>query len=165
MAHTACTMRKLFGWKCPGRGLARSMIHLSEFNWRSSLHDHRLGWLLGLATVGQIPYRLARMYRQNRSMLGERFRQRARDRSVLGRPITCQEKLASGNHGSEEAVLLAALRTLSEQERVVSARFEGSSWPPCCLARMCSTWKVKKEAAAWGSWQYSQRSFARCRTN
>lgn len=39
------------------------------------------------------------------------------------------------------------------------------SEPLCCLAVMCSTWKVIKGCDAWGRRQYSQRPWARCFTN
>jgi Protein of unknown function (DUF2752) len=57
----ACMSQTLFGVSCPGCGLTRSFIHLAHGDWRGSWHTHRLGWLLAMAVVMQIPYRLAAM--------------------------------------------------------------------------------------------------------
>ena len=52
-----CGSRVLFGVECPGCGLTRSIIALASGNLQQSLHFHRLGWLMALAIVVQIPYR------------------------------------------------------------------------------------------------------------
>jgi hypothetical protein len=52
-----CGSRVLFGVDCPGCGLTRSIIALASGNLQQSLHFHRLGWLMALAIVAQIPYR------------------------------------------------------------------------------------------------------------
>ncbi len=49
---------QLTGVGCPGCGLTRSFILLAEGNVASSFARHRIGWLLALALVAQIPYRL-----------------------------------------------------------------------------------------------------------
>jgi hypothetical protein len=53
-----CGMRIMFQRDCPGCGLTRSFIHLAHGDWRRSLAIHRVGWLLALVVVAQIPYRL-----------------------------------------------------------------------------------------------------------
>jgi hypothetical protein len=52
-----CAIRSWLGIDCPACGLTRSLIHLSHNEWRASFADHRLGWLIALAVVVQIPYR------------------------------------------------------------------------------------------------------------
>jgi hypothetical protein len=54
----ACASRALFGLRCPGCGLTRSIIHIAEGNWQASWHDHRLGGLMAILIAVQIPYRL-----------------------------------------------------------------------------------------------------------
>lgn len=58
-----CGMQIMFGRPCPGCGLTRSFIHLAHGDWRSSLAIHRIGWLLALLVVCQIPYRLLALWR------------------------------------------------------------------------------------------------------
>jgi hypothetical protein len=53
-----CASRALFDIECPGCGLTRSFVALAAGDIQESWHLHRLGWLLALAVVGQIPYRL-----------------------------------------------------------------------------------------------------------
>jgi hypothetical protein len=53
-----CGSRVLFGIECPGCGLTRSFIALAAGDIWESLRFHRVGWLLALAVVAQIPYRL-----------------------------------------------------------------------------------------------------------
>lgn len=55
---TLCGSRALFGVECPGCGLTRSIIALAAGDLEQSLRFHRLGWLMALAIVAQIPYRL-----------------------------------------------------------------------------------------------------------
>ena len=52
-----CGSRALFGVDCPGCGLTRSFIALAAGDLQQSFQFHRVGWLLALAVVGQIPYR------------------------------------------------------------------------------------------------------------
>lgn len=52
-----CWMKNLFHCDCPGCGLTRSFVHLAHGNWRQSLSVHRLGWLLAVVVLAQIPYR------------------------------------------------------------------------------------------------------------
>ena len=58
-----CGMQILFGRPCPGCGLTRSFIHLAHGDWRSSLAIHRIGWLVALLVVCQIPYRLLALWK------------------------------------------------------------------------------------------------------
>ena len=51
-----CASRIYLGLKCPGCGLTRSIIHLAEGNWRASWHAHRLGVVMALLIMLQIPY-------------------------------------------------------------------------------------------------------------
>jgi hypothetical protein len=53
-----CGARALFGINCPVCGLTRSFIHLAHGRWQAANHCHRLGWVMALMTVMQIPYRL-----------------------------------------------------------------------------------------------------------
>jgi hypothetical protein len=52
-----CGSRVLFGLECPGCGLTRSFIALASGNLQESFYFNRVGWLLALAVVLQIPYR------------------------------------------------------------------------------------------------------------
>lgn len=53
-----CGMQIMFNRDCPGCGLTRSFIHLARGDWERSLAVHRFGWLLALAMLLQIPYRV-----------------------------------------------------------------------------------------------------------
>jgi hypothetical protein len=64
-----CMSRAIFGLRCPGCGLTRSIIHLAEGDWRASWHDHRLGGLLAVVIALQIPYRLYALCRPGRPLL------------------------------------------------------------------------------------------------
>ncbi len=55
---TLCGSRALFGIDCPGCGLTRSFLALAAGDLKASFGYHRLGWLLALAVLFQIPYRL-----------------------------------------------------------------------------------------------------------
>jgi hypothetical protein len=68
-----CASRSLFGFKCPGCGLTRSVIHLAEGNWPASWRSHRLGGLMALVIVLQIPYRLLALQRPDRPLLPVRW--------------------------------------------------------------------------------------------
>lgn len=52
-----CGSRALFGVECPGCGLTRSFIALAAGDFKQSFQSHRVGGLLALAVVLQIPYR------------------------------------------------------------------------------------------------------------
>jgi hypothetical protein len=68
-----CVSRTVFGINCPGCGLTRSFIHLAHGDWHSAWQMHRLGWLLALATMAQVPYRVAALRWPARRPLGEFF--------------------------------------------------------------------------------------------
>jgi hypothetical protein len=53
-----CMSRSLFHVSCPGCGLTRSFVYLAHADWKASWNMHRLGWLLAVAVVAQIPYRI-----------------------------------------------------------------------------------------------------------
>jgi hypothetical protein len=53
-----CGSRLLFGVQCPGCGLTRSFVALVAGDIQESLRFNRIGWLLALAVVAQIPYRI-----------------------------------------------------------------------------------------------------------
>ncbi len=72
LPHT-CASRMLFQSGCPGCGLTRSFVHLATGHWQNSLAVHRLGWLLALAALLQIPYRTAGLLRSNPLPLGKRI--------------------------------------------------------------------------------------------
>ncbi len=50
--------RLLFGVECPGCGLTRSFVALAAGDFQDSLRFNRVGWLLALTVVVQIPYRI-----------------------------------------------------------------------------------------------------------
>jgi hypothetical protein len=52
-----CPSRRMFSIDCPACGLTRSIILLMEGDWRGSVATHRLGWLIFLLILLQIPYR------------------------------------------------------------------------------------------------------------
>ncbi|MBS0264649.1 MAG: DUF2752 domain-containing protein [Planctomycetes bacterium] len=52
-----CLTRTVLHIPCPGCGLTRSYIFLAQGDWNASWQMHKLGWLLALATLFQIPYR------------------------------------------------------------------------------------------------------------
>ena len=54
----SCASRIWFGVRCPGCGLTRSLIALADADLSASLRHHRIGWLLALAILFQIPYRV-----------------------------------------------------------------------------------------------------------
>jgi uncharacterized protein DUF2752 len=53
-----CGSRAFFNVDCPACGLTRSFVALAAGDWQSSVRYHRLGWIIALAVIGQIPYRL-----------------------------------------------------------------------------------------------------------
>lgn len=65
-----CGARMWFGVTCPGCGLTRSFICLARGDWDASLRMHRLGWLIALAVLIQIPYRSLALARGGRPWPG-----------------------------------------------------------------------------------------------
>ncbi|NQT40979.1 MAG: DUF2752 domain-containing protein [Planctomycetes bacterium] len=68
-----CMSRSLFGVRCPGCGLTRSLICFFHGQWQASWELHRLGWLMAVAIVAQFPYRIAGLWRRIDYPLGQRF--------------------------------------------------------------------------------------------
>jgi ethanolamine transporter EutH len=69
----SCFSRSLFGLKCPGCGLTRSIIHLAEGDWQASWGAHRLGGLMAAVIVFQVPYRLLALRRPDRPLIPTRW--------------------------------------------------------------------------------------------
>ncbi len=72
---STCPSQIIFGVDCPGCGLTRSFIYLANGDWQRAYAKNRVGWLLALAVVLQIPYRLAGLLGRNRQPLGKRLPQ------------------------------------------------------------------------------------------
>jgi hypothetical protein len=70
---SSCPSQTIFRTDCPGCGLTRSLVFLAHGDWHAAFVRHRAGWLLALAVVLQIPYRLAGLLGRNRRPLGERI--------------------------------------------------------------------------------------------
>jgi hypothetical protein len=68
---SSCPSQAIFGVDCPGCGLTRSFIFMAHGDWHRAFSKHRVGWLLALAVVLQIPYRLAGLLGRNRQPLGK----------------------------------------------------------------------------------------------
>lgn len=66
----SCASRAVFGTNCAGCGLTRSCIYLAQGDLEASWRMHRLGWLMALAIVCQIPYRAAALRRNGGRPLG-----------------------------------------------------------------------------------------------
>jgi len=64
-----CPSRQLFHSDCPGCGLTRSIVFLAHNDWRSSWQMHRVGWLIALTIILQVPYRILCL-RRGRLVLG-----------------------------------------------------------------------------------------------
>jgi Protein of unknown function (DUF2752) len=65
-----CMSQQIFGIKCPGCGLTRSFVDLAHGDWACAWTHHRLGWLLALAVLLQIPYRIVALRHQEMMPLG-----------------------------------------------------------------------------------------------
>lgn len=64
-----CGSRALFDVECPGCGLTRSFVALADGNWASSFEYHRVGWLMFLAVLLQVPYRAYRLWQLRAEVL------------------------------------------------------------------------------------------------
>ena len=53
-----CFSREFFHVSCPGCGLTRSIVFLAAGDLAGSIRMHRLGWLMALSILAQIPYRI-----------------------------------------------------------------------------------------------------------
>lgn len=67
---TTCPSQTIFHVDCPGCGLTRSFIFLAHGNWHEALLRNRMGWLVALAVIAQIPYRIVALLGRNRRPLG-----------------------------------------------------------------------------------------------
>ena len=68
-----CMSRTWLQFECPGCGLTRSFVHLAHGDLSASWRLHRLGWLLALAVVAQLPYRIVALARGDNAPLGTTF--------------------------------------------------------------------------------------------
>jgi hypothetical protein len=62
----SCLTRVWFDQRCPLCGLTRSIVHLAHGDGLASVKAHRIGWVLALAIVAQIPYRILALRRLDR---------------------------------------------------------------------------------------------------
>jgi hypothetical protein len=69
----SCITRAWFGQSCPACGLTRSIIHLAHGDLAASIRTHRIGWVLALATLAQIPYRIIALRRLDRPPINPRI--------------------------------------------------------------------------------------------
>jgi len=68
-----CGSQALFGTECPGCGLTRSILSLARGDWERSLEFHRVGWVMAVAIVLQIPYRSYRLRELNSKISKSRW--------------------------------------------------------------------------------------------
>jgi len=64
-----CGSRAWFGIECPGCGLTRSFVALAAGDFTEAYRFHRVGWLLWLAVVMQIPFRVYSLWEMRTSTL------------------------------------------------------------------------------------------------
>jgi len=69
----SCPSRSFLQVECAGCGLTRSFVHLAHGDFAASWSAHRLGWLLALAVVFQVPYRIVALRSENDTPLGRSF--------------------------------------------------------------------------------------------
>jgi hypothetical protein len=69
----SCLTRVWFARRCPACGLTRSIVHLAHGDGPASVRAHRVGWILALAIVAQIPYRIIALRRLGRSPIDPRL--------------------------------------------------------------------------------------------
>ena len=67
-----CGSRAFFGINCPGCGLTRSFVALASGDASESFRLHRIGWLMALAVVLQVPYRAWGLYELRCGVFSER---------------------------------------------------------------------------------------------
>jgi Protein of unknown function (DUF2752) len=68
-----CASQIYFGLRCPGCGLTRSIIHLAEGDWRASWRNHRLGVVMAVVILFQIPYRWLALRHPDRTLIAPRL--------------------------------------------------------------------------------------------
>lgn len=59
----SCTFKKTLGIGCPGCGLTRSFIKIADGDFGGAWHFNPVGFPFFLLVVGQIPYRIAQLWR------------------------------------------------------------------------------------------------------
>lgn len=64
-----CFSRQIFGVDCPGCGLTRSYVYLIHGHLAAAWAMHRVGWLMFIMTVLQIPYRWLAIRHQHRELI------------------------------------------------------------------------------------------------
>jgi hypothetical protein len=67
-----CGSRAIFGVNCPGCGLTRSFVALASGDASESFRLHRIGWLMALAVVLQVPYRVWGLYELRKGVISDR---------------------------------------------------------------------------------------------
>lgn len=68
-----CMSNEAFGVPCPGCGLTRSFVELGHGRFGNSLAQHRVGWILAVAVVFQIPYRIIALRRRKNTLFPSRL--------------------------------------------------------------------------------------------
>jgi hypothetical protein len=68
-----CWSRSVFGVKCPGCGLTRSIVYLAHGDWQASWKMHRVGFVMALAILAQFPYCIVGLRYRKDYPLGRRF--------------------------------------------------------------------------------------------
>jgi hypothetical protein len=68
-----CWSRSVFGVKCPGCGLTRSIVYLAHGDWRASWEMHRVGFVMALVILAQFPYCIAGLRYRMDYPLGRTF--------------------------------------------------------------------------------------------
>jgi hypothetical protein len=66
---TLCLSQEWFGIQCPGCGLTRSFVYLAHGHWQEAWKAHRLGWLLAITVILQIPYRIHALWVWPKSLI------------------------------------------------------------------------------------------------
>jgi hypothetical protein len=66
----SCATRAWFGLDCPACGLTRSLIHASRGDWAAANRSHRLGIVMAVFLLVQIPYRLYGLRRRDPAPIG-----------------------------------------------------------------------------------------------
>lgn len=69
-----CLSRSWFGVSCPGCGLTRSFVQLAHGHWLAAWEAHRLGWLLAVMVVLQVPYRIHGLCQRDSALLSVKVR-------------------------------------------------------------------------------------------
>jgi hypothetical protein len=77
-----CQSQALLGVPCPGCGLTRSFVHYAHGDWRAGWANHRIGGLLLLVTLAQIPYRICALWGPRRLLINS-FIRRATSYALL----------------------------------------------------------------------------------